>query len=272
MRKCTAFLAAGLLLFPALASAESPITFLPVGKSWADGRKLPLPVGLTLTYYNQQQDYDLDKITLPELKIPVSSTGIEVVNRLTEVNLQLDAWLLPWLDVFGILGKLDAKTSVDGVALGGQQIAVPDYKYDGIVYGGGMTLAGGLGNWFGALTGIYTNTNLSGDGSSVSSWVVTPKVGYDFGQFRLWGGGMFQRAEEKHTGTFTMMMPTDLTNPNPTEFAPRTVSYEVQLHEKEPWNFLIGAETGFNEHWRLSGEWGIGGPRTQVQLSLTCRI
>jgi hypothetical protein len=271
MRKCTAFLVA-LLLFPTLASAESPVGFLPFGKSMADGRELPLPLGATLTYYYQRQDYDLEKLTLRNLPIQVATTGIAVENRLDEVNLQIDAWLLPWLDVFGILGKLQATTTVDGVALMGQDIAVPDYDYNGLVYGGGATLAGGLGNWFGSLTGIYTNTNLSGDASSVKSWVVTPKVGYSFSRVRFWAGAMYQKAEEKHTGTFTMMLPTNLANPNPAEVASQTVSYEVEMHEKNPWNFLLGAETGFGPHWRLSVEGGMGGHRSQVQISLTARI
>lgn len=271
MRKCTAFLAA-LLLIPTLASAGSPVTFLPFGKSLAAGQELPLPVGLTLTYYYQQQDYDLKKITLPGLPIQVGTNGIAVENRLDEFNLQVDAWLLPWLDVFGILGRLQATTSVNGVAFMGQRIAVPDYEYDGLVYGGGATLAGGLGKWFGALTGIYTNTDLSEDASSVSSWVVTPKVGYAFSQVRFWTGAMYQRAEEKHSGTFTMMLPVDLANPDPAVVAPQTVNYEVEMREKNPWNFLLGAETGFGPHWRLSVEGGLGGHRSQVQLSFTGRI
>ncbi len=272
MRGCTAFLSALMLLFPTLAAAESPVTFLPFGKTLAGGRELPLPLGATLTYYYQRQDYDLEKITLPGLPIQVTTAGIDVENRLDEVNLQLDAWLLPWLDVFGILGKLTATTTVDGVSFMGQKIAVPDYDYDGLVYGGGATLAGGLGNWFGSLTGIYTKTDLSGDASSVSSWVVTPKVGYTFSRVLFWTGAMYQRAEEQHTGTFTMMLPTNLANPNPAEVTSQTVNYEVEMREKNPWNFLLGAETGFGPHWRVSVEGGLGGHRSQVQPSLTGRI
>ena len=268
MNKCAVFLAVSMLLFPTLASAEGLITFLPIAKSTAAGQELPLSLGVTLTYYNQHQDYDLDKITLPGLPIQVATDGISVKNRLDEVNLQIDAWLFPWLDVFGLLGKIQATTSVEGVSLMGQNIAVPDYDYDGLVYGGGATLAGGLDKWFGALTAIYTNTNLSKGGSSVTSWVVTPKVGYNFGRVRFWTGAMYQKAEEKHTGSITMVLPTNI----PGQVAPQTVNYEVEMHEKNPWNYLLGAEMGFDRHWQMSVEGGLGGHRSQVQLSLTCRI
>jgi hypothetical protein len=271
MRRRTAFLTAMMLLLPTIASAESPVTFLPIGKSMAAGQELQLPVGLTLTYYHQQQDYDLKKITLPRLQIPVGTEGIKVENWLNEENLRLDAWVFPWLNVFGILGKLQATTSVDNVALMGQPIAVPDYDYDGWVYGGGATLAAGSGPWFGAVTGIYTTADLTKGGSSVTTWVLTPKIGYNFGPVRLWTGAMYQKAEEKHSGTFTMNLPVNFANPA-AGFSEQSVDYEVELREKSPWNALLGLEGSFGPHWLGSVEGGFGGHRTQIQVSLTARI
>src|SRR5262245_11457951 len=86
---------------------------LPFGKDWAKGATLPLPYGAGLTFYAQTQDYELDELHLsvPGLAIDPGQVGID--NRIREVNVQLDAWLYPFMNVFGIAGEIDGLTRVD---------------------------------------------------------------------------------------------------------------------------------------------------------------
>lgn len=84
--------------------------------------------------------------------------GVEVQH----FDLQADVWLLPFLNVFGIIGKVDTDTLVD---LSQAEISGLPFKlgtlpvtFDGTVYGLGFTLVYGTKNWFASATTTFTKT------------------------------------------------------------------------------------------------------------------
>src|SRR6478672_832999 len=145
MRRST-LAAVVLLLAPLGANADS---FLPLGKEWAGDAKLPKPYGVGVDIFTMNQDYAIDRLSfvLPGVTLPDPSV-IKVKNRLSHEDLKLDAWVLPFLNVFGFYGHVNAKTLVD---LSGAQAPVPlgtlPVRYSGDVYGGGLTLAYGGEHW-----------------------------------------------------------------------------------------------------------------------------
>ncbi|MGH7858356.1 MAG: TonB-dependent receptor, partial [Candidatus Binatia bacterium] len=112
-----------------------------------DSAEFPLPFGVSGVYFHQEQEYVIEKLTLgvPGL-VGLPTNLLRIDNEIDETNAKFDAWLLPWLNVFGIAGKLDGETNVDFSALG-PALQLPftrlTIEYDGEVYGGGAVVAGG---------------------------------------------------------------------------------------------------------------------------------
>ncbi len=221
---------------------------------------LPKPFGVGITLYGQSQDYELERLSFDLPGLVIDTNAISIDNQLAEQNLKLDYWVLPFLNVFAIAGRLDGQTDVD---FSDVVLPVPLSKvsihYDGEVYGGGITLAIGGERWFGSLTGIYTDTNVTGDfDSQVTALVVTPKVGLHGDRGAFWVGAMYQQAEEEHAGIINL----PLVGP---------VGFDVKLAEEDSVNLLFGMAAGLTEHLHLELEGGTMG-RLSGSVGLTWRF
>ncbi len=235
---------AGALGFAAGAHAGGP----PFGAALADGKSMPLPYGISLTLYDQRQSYSLDRLVLgiPGFdNLPLERLTID--NHITESDVQMDVWLFPFLNVFGMIGNLDGRTDVDFSRLSlpfpFDRVAI---DYSGEVYGVGATLAAGGDAWFTSLTAVATKTSLSGDfDSSAKSLVIMPRLGLHDDRGSIWLGAMYLKAEEQHSGIITLPF-----------IGP--VPFAVNLKEKNQWNGLAGAHADLAEHWTLELEGGFG--------------
>jgi len=244
-------------LAPGTARADGPL----FGKDWAGGRELPLPFGVGLTIYEQNQGYSLDRLSVgvPGFEqLPLGA--LEIDNRIREVNVKADAWLFPFLDVYLLGGKLRGQTVVDFSAV---PLQVPlgrvRINYDGEVYGGGATAVLGTERVFGSLSAVWTKTSLSGDfDSSAKAFVLSPRAGVHGGRGSLWLGVMYQQADESHTGIVSI------------PFVGR-VPFSVSLSQENAWNGLIGMEAGLDEHWHMELEGGFGN-RTSATATVAYRF
>ncbi len=255
---------AWMVLVAVLAGAVRPATgedrLLPLGKSMAGGAALPLPYGVGVTLHKQDQDYALKSlaIDLPALDGALLR-NLSVENSTGEANLKLDAWLLPFLNVFALIGRIEGETKVSVPPL----IANLTIEYEGVVYGAGMTAAAGVGRWFAALTAICTDTSLDMSDSTVRAWVLNPRVGGTVATRRgsevtCWLGAMYQRADEEHEGRIDVP-------------GLGTVAYDVELEADEPWNMTAGLSTALSKRVSLELELGFLG-RTQATGSLGWRF
>lgn len=255
MRHACRLAAVLVLAVAALASPErAPAATLPFGQSMAQGHDLPLPLGIGVTYYNQNQRYKIDHL---EFLLPgaagISSSDIGIENRLRETDVQFDAWLLPYLNAFVMVGQISGHTDVDlnkinlGLPITLGTVAV---NYSGTQYGGGLTLAGGGERWFGSLTAVTTTADLGGDfDSKVEAFVVMPRVGLGNSRGSVWVGAMYQKADEKHKGVFQL----NYIGPVP---------FTVELSQKNDWNGLVGMHAELATHWTLELEGGFGSRRS----------
>lgn len=255
-------LAFALAVFVAVAGAPAAQAGgPPFAASLAEGKKLPLPYGIGITLYDQVQDYRLDSLSLgiPGFgNLPLDRFDIN--NRITDYDVQMDVWLFPFLNVFGLIGTIDGSTEVD---FGNVPLPFPlgrlAITYDGTVYGGGMTLAAGGDVWFTSVTGVVTKSDLSGDfDSSANSLVVMPRLGLHNQYGSIWVGAMYLDSEEKHSGTIA------LPYVGPVPFA-------VDLKQKDRWNGLVGLHTDLAEHWTLEVEGGFGN-RTSASATVGWRF
>jgi hypothetical protein len=245
------------------------------GKQMAGDRKLPRMFGVGIDYFNMKQPYQIDGLSFtppPTFPLPpiANVNAIIVENEVEHIDIKLDVWLLPFLNVFGIYGQIDGETTVDlrnvGVPLP-PGFEILNIDYDGDVYGGGIVLAVGGDKWFASLTGTFTDTSLDGSfQSSVEATAVQPRFGIRATEnTEFWIGGYFIDAEEKHSGTINL----DLGSLGPG--FPIPIDFAVDLSQQEDFNFSIGLHTMFSDGWEATVEIG-GTDRDTVLANLTYRF
>ncbi len=211
------------------------------------------PWGIGFDFYTMDQQYDIKSLQfdLPGVSLPDPSL-LEIDNDIQHLDLKLDAWLTPFLNVFGLLGYVDAETVVDFSAAPITGLPVPITKlpisYDGTVYGGGFTLIYGSEQWFAAATTTWTEANLGGQfDSSVSTISVQPRIGLVRNRWQFWVGGMYLDTEEDHSGTLQLPIP-----------GVPPVAFNVELEGAEKWNYAVGVGHTFSPRAHLSLEFGFG--------------
>lgn len=249
------------ILLPLTSAADSSLPFM---KDLAGDRDLPRPWGISFDFYTMDQDYNIKDL---EFALPGVSLGdpskIKVSNEVQHFDIQGDVWLLPFLNVFGIIGRVDIDTFVDfneadieGLPIDLGKLPV---SFNGTVYGGGFTLAYGTENWFTSVTTVWTTTNTSGDlNSSVDSTSVQPRIGLLRSNWRFWAGGMYLKTDEKHEGVFELPYIG-------------AVPFEIELESKDKWNYAVGAGYAFNDRANLSLELGFGN-RTHTLFNFNVRF
>lgn len=265
----TCFTAVLLLAGMAATAATSLAGPLPLWNPGGENIRAPLPAGIGIAFYRQDQDYSLDRweasSPIPQVNAMVAQLGAslgepDVENTTTMGSVKLDAWVLPFLNVFGILGYIETDTRIQ------LPPPLPRIETDpsGLVYGAGATLAAGWKDLFASLTGIYTDTDLEGKDTTVHAWIFQPRVGFDFegpganARIRFWAGAMYQNVTEEHEGSIAIP-----------GFG--WVDYQARLEDESPWNALAGTSICIGRHFDLSLEGGFGN-RQNVQVAATYRF
>ena len=265
MRK---LLLALLLLAPLTAVAqESESSTGPLFmKDLVDDGDFFAPWGIGIDFFTMDQDYDIKSL---EFDIPgigdIDPSRVQVTNKLQHYDLKLDVWVTPFLNVFGLVGRLDADTLVDlsNVTIPGLpfQLGTLPVSYDGTVYGLGANFIYGTDRWFAALNSTWTTTNLNGDfDSSVKSVTIQPRLGLIRNQWTMWVGGMWLDTTEKHKGTIDLPVPG---------WPP--VPFSVELETMEKWNYTVGAGYIFSPKATIAFEYGFG-DRTHTLFNFTYRF
>ncbi|MGD1149007.1 MAG: hypothetical protein ABR961_13775 [Thermoanaerobaculaceae bacterium] len=237
-------------------------------QSWQDealarGVNLPNPLGVGLSLYTQDQDYSIAKLALGTQAIGTAAVKTLTVKNTTKTaHLTADYWVLPFVDVYALLGQVQGTTRVN---LSQVNIGVPlpnlTVKYNGLLYGAGAVLAYGGKHVFGTADVSYSNSSLNSATvatSSVSSWVVTPRVGDKFGTTSVWLGDRYEDTQERHKGIFDIP-------------GLGAIPYDVTLASKDRWSYLAGVSEAFTPHWVLTLEGGFG-PRSSALVHLDYRI
>lgn len=222
-------------------------------KHLVQGKEFFEPWGIGFDFFTMEQDYRIESLqfSLPGVGLDDPSK-IRVSNELQHLDLKLDAWVTPFLNVFALIGRVDADTYVDfsQVPVTGLpfQLGTLPVAYDGTVYGLGLNLVYGTDRWFASLNNTWTDANLGGDfDSSVQTFSSQPRAGLIFGGWSFWAGGMYLDVEESHRGTITLPVP-----------GLPPVPFSVELAGQDKWNYALGVAHVFSPRAHLSLEIGFG--------------
>ena len=265
------------------AQAGSLSDSLPLGKSLAAGHELPLPLGISANVFFMEQDMEAQSIAIdiPPLPLPTGplqlppglpAESAKLESRATSTTAKIDAWVLPFLNVYGVAGYVDGETTASGFSVGGlpPELAslLPNsfaISYSGPVYGVGVTLAAGHNQFFASLDANYTESDLDIGASTIEAFVISPRIGItgDLGGLSgaLYVGAMYQDVDEQQNGTVKF----------PIMGMPVPVGYDVISEAEEKWNYLIGANLKASESWNYGIEVGFS-DRTHVMATLNYRF
>jgi hypothetical protein len=188
--------------------------FLPIwGRAACErGYVLPRPFGVSLGYMHQDQPFDVGEVLVNgiDVKTPAIAVVEEVQNEESTGTLRFDAWIMPFWNVYGIVGR------TDGQAIGPLEIdlepvlpvlcrlpgnncqldTVFEINYKADVIGFGTTLAGGYKDFFGMIDVNRTRADLDISVTDAEATVVSARIGWNgtLGGFTgvLWVGAMYQ--------------------------------------------------------------------------------
>lgn len=218
-------------LADSLKNAEYPYA-LPIWgqKATSKGFNLPYSAGLGINYLWQQSDliinnlqvgfnngtmYNLDQIVRFDKAISTASA----------VNVRPDVWLLPFLNVYGILAKAKTSTEV------GYGIYIPDStgnynqiialnskaNFDVTSFGFGLTPTVGVGGGWIAMDMNFTWSDVSALEKPAFAFVFGPRFGKTFKMkqpeqnIAVWVGGFRLNLKSETTGTVSLseVLPID---------------------------------------------------------------
>jgi hypothetical protein len=256
------------------------------------GYDLPLPYGIGLTYAHVDQEQVLDNLLVgingadKEAFPFVSFDNASSVSD--SASLKADAWLFPFLNVFGMLGRVDGEAPLDVLIDGNgmldqlqidctsrpvnplcgiledQTFLLPiNAQFRGTTYGLGMTLAAGWNGWFVTLPINITYADMDGKDTDGLVKTVTPRFGKVFnlgrkGNLALFAGGNYLQSDLTVSGTETT--PDGLL----------VIDYTIDQRNKDNWNALLGFNWDINKRLSWAAEYdGFSGSREAFITSIS---
>ena len=245
-----------------------------------EGYDLPLPYGVGVTYANVKQDMILGELDVGldgGAQEPFEFVAFENASAESEtLQLKLDTWLFPFMNVFAMVGKLDGKAPLDVVLDGNgmldqigadcsglppsplclllqdRTIVLPiKAPFSGTTYGLGTILAGGWNNWFVTIPFNVTYADMDTTETDGLAYTLTPRVGRVLnlgrnGNLALFAGGNYLKAELTVVGRVFLPVPGD---------DPLQVDYTIEQENTDPWNLVVGGNWDINKHWSVSAEY-----------------
>ena len=255
------------------------------------GIDLPLPFGISAAYRNQNMnipftDFVIDGIGLNELFDPLGSVGVVNAESFT---LRGDVNILPFWNVYGLVGKINVDAQVDAEYTGAAGEAIRDklnnkiphlgdafckevsmlcnkgnvhvplhLEYD--LVGMGTTLSVGYKEFFASVTGSYTKTCLKGtDNWGDGIVTVQPMLGYQLVDYRtqLFVGAEYQGLDARMDGH---VVAGDI------EF-----DYDIGVN-LDNWAYLVGFNKQIGKHYNLTALYSKGETRDSVTLNFGYRF
>ena len=291
-----------------LATVEYPYIFPLFGEDLVrKGFELPLPVGINIVYYQQSLDVVVDRVSLGLVEnqlMPISFVAFDnVMNKARTVNARIDLWLLPFLNIYGMVGYAESDADVTLSAPFPFETAV---DFDGWDYGGGAVVAFGVQDFWATANGNLAWTDMKDYKSPIRATVLSFRLGRTLRfmkdrDFQMWLGAMYQDPQSTVAGRFLLadVITEDLAGqfedyylsswynaltPEEQQFvdafvqtmmqssADTRLDYEVVQNPEQVWNMIAGAQLELSRRWSLEAEAGFLGSRTSFMMNLNYRL
>jgi hypothetical protein len=240
------------------------------------GYELPLPRGLSAVYYYVQRDIEINDVRLGVNGAPLRNVNHFVnLGSKSHVNVavgRFDVWLLPVVDVYGLLGSVWNNTTTKGTVTvpaqgsrSGSESFHVSAKTDlnGFVGGVGLTAAAGYRSFFLLGDVNYSQTDIGFD-DKFKALIGSIRTGWNGkvldSPVRLWVGTVYWGT--KSTAKATVDVPNV-----------GAVSFEAEQGPVHPLNAIVGGSVTLFRHWDALIEYGFNGMDVHtVATGLTFRF
>jgi hypothetical protein len=240
------------------------------------GYDLPLPFGLSAVYYYIERDVDVSNV-----RVGLNGSPLRDVSQFVNLGsrshtsvavLRFDAWLLPFLDVYALVGSVTNNTTTKGTVTVPRPGPRPGSltfdvskktALEGFVGGVGLSVAGGYRSFFALGDLNYTQTDIGFD-DRFKALVGSIRVGWNGkildAPVRFWVGGVYWGTEA--TASATVAVPNV-----------GRVSFEALEAPTHPLNATIGASITLFRRWDAFVEYGTNAKDVQtIATGLTFRF
>lgn len=220
----------------------------------AAGAEFPKPYGVAGSMYTQRQSMDITSIKFGNLLLEDGNGVINfgesnIKNTVISQQLRADVWVLPFVNVFGMVGRVSTFNQINLNVNLNPPPGSPSQEdlelfrvrtlanLNGIVAGVGTVVAGGYGDFFANVNITFARTFLEEVNSVQKSFVTFPMVGVrTFAN--VFVGVIYQGTDAVNRGQFTGA------NGNPLNYEVRykanRVNYCVGLNKQlGNWSFVI---------------------------------
>lgn len=229
-------------------------------KAEAAGAQFPKPYGIAGSMYYQNQRMDINKITFGNLVLEEGNGVINfgesnIRNTVVSSQLRADLWILPFVNIYGMLGRVNTFNDIDlsinlspppGSPTVGdinllqtQQIA----NINGTVAGAGAVIAGGYGKLFVNVNITWAQTWLNEVNSIQKSFVAFPMAGVTTNFANLFLGGIYQNTGSVNRGSFKGS-------------SGQVINYTLEYSAKR-WNYAFGLNKSIG-NWSVVVIQGVG--------------
>ena len=259
------------------------------------GYDLPLPFGVRLNYAGIDQDMYLGSLDVGfngGAKEPYDFVSFSDASAVSDsVQLILDAWVFPFMNVSLLVGDLKGDAPMDIYLDGngmldqlGEDCSRPginplcrllqdrtilldiEADFSGTTYGVGVMFAGGWNDFFLTVPLNFSYADMDTTETDGIAYTATPRVGYTF-EMDKWGtispfiGGNYLKAELDVEGSVDVPG-VDL-----------SIDYEIKQKNADRWNALVGMNWDFTRRWSWSMEYnGFTGSREAFITSVNYRF
>lgn len=265
------------------------------------GYDLPKPYGVSIIPVVMRQDMILTNLDVSINNGPVSNVDFVGFGTPSSdsntLQLKLDAWLFPFMNIYGSFGYVEGDADVPVIFNGGDLMeaaglgaqcnggplqpefcvrtiaAVVNPLFRGKTFTVGGNLATGWEKMFFVLPFSYTWTDLEGKDDNVEAYTLSPRIGVtsDVGTW----GAMSTFIGATYLDTTNVVVDTFVVDTSdsgvPGLGDTLSLDYKINQTNKDKWNYLIGFSWNFSRAWSAHAEAGFGGSRSNFISSLNYR-
>jgi len=250
------------------------------------GYRLPLPIGITLLYNDQTVPYksknDFHIVAHGGIiggsggqSVTVPKEDVSIDGRDQSMQVRVDVWIFPFLNLYGIVGYTDGYKDVNArtknISIPGKpgleaalrqagNLPVP-IDYEAVNVGFGAVAAGqvdpfGWHPFIMTLVGAYTVARTTTTSNNIYTKIGAFKLGqrYDVagGKLACLLGVTYQHIDQKVTGTYNF-------TGSSLEPLMKSVDYEVNIVSGETMNMAgtLMYDFGENDQWNVMVEYGF---------------
>lgn len=235
---------------------------LPLGKSWFDDQNidLPLPFGVSAFFTLMSRNIDISNVEVAFQDQPKQSindfSSFDLNNKSTVAAVKVDAWLLPFVNVYGLLGyvssnaSLDATITIDRIVFPGPEIVIPirnSSNIQGNYFGIGSTGVAGHKSWFILGDVNYGYSKLDEFNGKIDFWMFSTRTGFQTkinnNQLRTWIGGMYLSSNR----TLQLRVENDILG---------SIEVDIYQQTQNPFTFQLGSSMSLSKHFEVVAELG----------------